>query len=178
MEARYSSNQLQEFEQLISVFQDQLFRFAFCRTGSPADAQDIVQDVFVKFFKTQQRSVPVNNIKHYLFKSISNACKDYQSRKKHFFESVDAIDDSKFLQEKDASANLMMAEEYRRIEKILDHVPEEQAAIIRLRVLDNLSFVDIAALLELPVTTVKSRFKYGIDKLKQFLHPKKALYEL
>lgn len=178
MEVRYSSKELQEIEQLISAFQDQLFRFAFYRTGSPADAQDIVQDVFVKFFKTQQRSVPINNIKHYLFKSISNACNDYQSRKKHFFESVDTIDDSKFLQEKDAAANLLLAEEYQRIEKILDHVPKEQAAIIRLRVLDNLSFVDIAALLELPETTVKSRFKYGIDKLKQFLHLKKALYEL
>ena len=109
MEARYSSNQLQEFEQLISAFQDQLFRFAFCRTGSPADAQDIVQDVFVKFFKTQQRTIPISNIKHYLFKSIANACADHQSKKKPLFESVDNISDSIFLQDKDASTALLTA---------------------------------------------------------------------
>jgi RNA polymerase sigma-70 factor (ECF subfamily) len=69
-------------------------------------------------------------------------------------------------------------EEYRRIEKLLQTVPDDQAEIIRLRVLDNLSFIEIAGLLVIPVTTVKSRFKYGIDKLKLVLHPKETLYEL
>ncbi len=177
MEKEFSSNGLQDAATLIAVFQDQLFRFAFFRTGSPADAQDIVQDVFVKFFKNPQRPF-INNIKHYLFKSIANACADHQSKKKPPFESVDNISDSMFVQDKDASAPLLLEEEYRRIEYILQQVPSEQAAVIRLRVLDNLDFTEIAALLELPVTTVKSRFKYGIDKLKQLLHLKKALYEL
>jgi DNA-directed RNA polymerase specialized sigma24 family protein len=42
MEKAFSSNGLQEIEKVIASFQDQLFRFAFFRTGSSADAQDIV----------------------------------------------------------------------------------------------------------------------------------------
>jgi RNA polymerase sigma-70 factor (ECF subfamily) len=91
---------------------------------------------------------------------------------------IDNVDQSKFLLEKDASAPLIAQQEYQRIEKILHQIPEDQAAVIRLRVLDNLSFIEIAALLEQPVTTVKSRFKYGMDKLKDFFNCKKAIYEL
>ncbi len=179
MEVTNSSNKLNEFEKVISEFQDQLFRFAFFRIGSLADSQDIVQDVFVKFYRTQKHSSNIHNIKHYLFRSISNACKDYQKKvKKHFFEPLEKTNDSTFLQEKDASYHLLLTEEYQRIEKLLQHIPDEQAETIRLRVVDDLSFIEIADLLALPVTTVKSRFKYGIDKLKIVFHPKEIIYEL
>lgn len=178
MEETNSRNQFNEFEKIITEFQDQLFRFAFFRTGSLADSQDIVQDVFVNIFKNEKHLSTINNVKHYLFRSISNACTDYHRKKKNHFESIEKLNDSKILQENDASQHLLMTEEFQRIEKILQNVPDEQAETIRLRVLDNLSFIEIAQLLVQPVTTVKSRFKYGIDKLKQVLHPKKHLYEL
>jgi RNA polymerase sigma-70 factor (ECF subfamily) len=178
MEQTNSSNSFDELGTIITAFQDQLFRFAFFRTGSLADAQDIVQDVFVTFFKNQQHPSSINNVKHYLFKSISNACTDRRRKKKMQFEPVEKINGSAFPQQEDAAHHLLMTEEYQRIEKLLQHVPQQQAEIIRLRVLDNLSFVEIAGLLDRPVTTVKSGFKYGIDKLKLVLHPKKDLYEL
>lgn len=178
MEETYDCKLSDEFGKVITEFQDQLFRFAFFRTGSLADSQDIVQDVFVIFYKNQKLRSTVYNIKHYLFRSISNACTDYQRKKKNHFESIEKINDSIILREKDASHHLLMIEEFQRIEKLLHNVPDEQAEIIRLRVLDNLSFVEIAELLAQPVTTVKSRFKYGIDKLKLVLHPKNKLYEL
>ena len=178
MEETYDRKLSDEFGKVITEFQDQLFRFAFFRTGSLADSQDIVQDVFVIFFKNQKLRSTVYNVKHYLFRSISNACTDYQRKKKNHFESIEKINDSIILREKDASHHLLMIEEFQRIEKLLHNVPDEQAEIIRLRVLDNLSFVEIAELLAQPVTTVKSRFKYGIDKLKLVLHPKNKLYEL
>lgn len=178
MEEPNSSNRLNELEKLIVQFQDQLFRFAFFRTGSLANSQDIVQDVFVKFYKNQTTNSAIQNVKSYLFRSVSNACIDYQKRKKINYESIDQINDSKFLQEEDASHHLLLIEEYQRIEKVLQKIPEEQAETIRLRILDNLSFIEIAELINEPVTTVKSRFKYGIDKLKNILHPAKNLYEL
>ena len=103
MEETFSSNRFKELEQLITQFQDQLFRFAFFRTGSLADSQDIVQDVFVKFYKNQNHLSIINKIKPYLFRSISNACTDFQrEKKKHLFEPIENIPDSKFLQEKDS----------------------------------------------------------------------------
>ena len=178
MEETYRYHSLKELETIITELQDELFRFAFFRTGSLADSQDIVQDIFVKLYKEQKISPNIQNVKHYLLRCIANACTDYQRKKKTPFESVDNITDSELLHDKDASHHLMMTEEYERIERTLQHIPKEQAETIRLRVLDNLSFVEIAELLEEPVTTIKSRFKYGMDKLKLIVHVKKDVYEL
>jgi len=178
MEETYGYITMEELEKLITGLQDQLFRFAFFRTGSLADSQDIVQDIFVKLYKQQKLPTNIQNVKHYLLRSIANACIDYHRRKKQSFESVDNITDSAILQDKDASYHLMMMEDYERIERTLLNIPTEQAETIRLRVLDNLSFVEISELLEEPVTTIKSRFKYGMDKLKLIVHAKKDVYEL
>lgn len=167
MELANGRSKLDELEKVITEFQDQLFRFAFFRTGSFADSQDIVQEVFIKLYHENGYLNSIKNIKHYLYRSIANACVDYHRKSKKLkFEPIDTATLPSNLQEKEALHNLIQIEEYNRLECLLNGLPEEQSEIIRLRVFDNLSFVEIATILEIPVTTIKSRFKYGIDKLK------------
>jgi RNA polymerase sigma-70 factor (ECF subfamily) len=58
-------------------------------------------------------------------------------------------------------------QEYQRICQLLDRIPSEQAEVIRLRYYGDKSFREIAVILDLPLTTVKSRFQYGIDKIRR-----------
>jgi RNA polymerase sigma-70 factor, ECF subfamily len=161
------NSKLKELEKLITEFQDQLFSFAFFRTGSFSDSQDIVQEVFIKLYKNDGCLDAVHNIRFYLFRCISNACIDYhRGKKKNMFETLDTATIPVNFHSKEASYELLQIEEYQRIEALLSDLPIEQAEIIRLRVLDGLGFMEIAEILEIPVTTVKSRFNYGIDKLK------------
>jgi RNA polymerase sigma-70 factor, ECF subfamily len=167
MELANGRSNLEELENVITEFQDQLFRFAFFRTGCFADSQDIVQEVFIKLFHENEHLASVKNIKNYLYKSISNACIDFRRKSRNIkFEPIEKAILPASILEKEASHDLIQIEEYNRLEKLLSELPDEQSETIRLRVLDNLSFVEIAFILEVPVTTVKSRFKYGIDKLK------------
>jgi len=167
MEIANGRSKLEELENVITEFQDQLFRFAFFRTGCSADSQDIVQEVFVKLYRENLSLGAVSNLKSYLYRSISNACIDYQRKsKRQRFESIDKAGLSLETNQKEVLQEMIQFEEYERLEHFLNELPNEQAEIIRLRFFDNLSFVEIASLHELPVTTVKSRFKYGIDKLK------------
>ena len=76
-----TQQRLNELERLIVKEQDVLFRFAYMRVGSRADAEDIIQDAFLKFFRSSEGLGSVRNVKHYLIRSISNACKDFHRRK-------------------------------------------------------------------------------------------------
>ena len=58
-------------------------------------------------------------------------------------------------------------EEFRRIELLLRRLPEAQCEVIRLHIHAGLKFTEIAEMTEEPVTTIKSRFASGIEKLKQ-----------
>ncbi|MCX6222869.1 MAG: RNA polymerase sigma factor [Bacteroidia bacterium] len=177
MEVANGRSKLVELEKVITKFQDQLFRFAFFRTGCFADSQDIVQEVFIKMYHENGNLHAVNNIKNYLYRSISHACIDYQRKSRKLnFEPLDKTVLPVNMYEKDASHNLIQIEEYNRLENILCELPGEQSETIRLKFFDNLSFVEIAIILEVPVTTIKSRFKYGIEKLKNKIAISKEVY--
>lgn len=59
--------------------------------------------------------------------------------------------------------------EARRLGSLLDRLPAEQAEVIRLHTFASMRFTEIAETLELPASTVKSRFHYGIERLKTLL---------
>ena len=56
-----------------------------------------------------------------------------------------------------------------RLGTLLDRLPAEQAEVIRLHTFASMRFTEIAETLELPASTVKSRFHYGIERLKTLL---------
>lgn len=153
-------NKIDELGHVIDQYQHQMFRFAFFRTGSLEDSQDIVQDIFLKMYNRDRRTAAIGNIKNYLYRSISNSCSDYMRRK----QSIKKIPLHDAYPGKEQEDDLTA--EYERIRALMDALPEEQAEVIRMRTIDNLAFTEIAEILDVPVTTVKSRFKYGIDKIK------------
>ena len=68
-----------------------------------------------------------------------------------------------------------LQEEYKRIWKMLSALPPEQADVITMHLTDGLTFVDIAKVTKTPETTIKSRFKSGIEKLRNKLKREEML---
>ena len=151
-----------EIERVIDEYQEGLFRFAFFRTGALEDSQDIVQSIFLKMYDKERHTEVIENIKSYLYRSISNSCSNYL-RKKQSIKNVPLNYAESQLEDNN---NDDLIREYEWIRTMMDGLPYEQAEVIRLRTVDGLAFTEIAEILEIPATTVKSRFRYGIDKLK------------
>jgi len=61
------------------------------------------------------------------------------------------------------------AEELRRIEALLRGIPAHQSEVVRLRVLDGLHLNEIAEVVGCPLPTVKSRLRYGLEKLREIV---------
>lgn len=149
-------NRLARLDELVNAYREELFRFAAFRTGSRADAEDVVQDAFLRFASVDTE---ITNPRAYLYRCVANACCDLGRRPRH-----EALPRQTPAPEDDA-----LAGETRRIAELLDRLPDEQAEIIRLHTFAGLRFTAIAQTLDCPVTTVKSRFRYGIEKLRTIL---------
>lgn len=167
-----TQNKINELESIIEEYQNQLFSFAFFRVGSYDTAQDIVQDVFLKFFQNKKAVKSIKNVKTYLFKSISNACVDYQRK----YGKIKIID-IEYVSDKIADDEKKCIDEFIRIEDLLNELPCEQAEVLKLKFVDGLSFTESAEILNVSVNTIKSRYRYGIDKLKQIDKIKGKYYE-
>jgi RNA polymerase sigma-70 factor (ECF subfamily) len=74
------------------------------------------------------------------------------------FERVDLPDETE---------NQLDEEEIARINRLLDGLPPHKAEIVRMNVVDELSFVEISRILNLPQSTAKSRFYSGMKKLRE-----------
>ena len=150
---------------LITRTEDELVQFAFYRLGNRPDAEDVVQDVYLEAFRDREKRRQVTEVRAYLFRMVLNRCTDSLRRRPrleygHSEESASTEDG--FLL---AAAR----EEARRIGNLLEQIPAAEAAVIRMRAGPDLTFAEIAAATGASVPTVKSRFRYGIEKLRRLL---------
>ena len=156
--------QLTRLAQLMQYERDHLFPYACYRLGSAAEAEDTLQDLYLSLSKHPSRLAEIDDLQGYVYRSLSNSCiSRMRSRRK--FTSTDALDTLS----SDELAPKDFEQEFRLIERLMALLPDEQSEVIRLRIYGDRQFSEIAAICDIPLTTAKSRFRYGIDKLHEAL---------
>lgn len=170
---------IKELDFFIEKYQNKLVNHAFFKLGIKYEAENIVQDVIVKMYLDKKKFKNVTDPLSYVFKMVSNLCYDYHRKNlKNKTERIENIS-TEYNNYSINETPMVIEEEYKEINNILSLLPDEQSEVIRFKVLDELSFVEIAKIYQIPVTTVKSRFKYGIDKIRNiYLKQKEVKNEL
>ena len=162
---------IEEFEGLVEAFQDRLVRYAYRRLGNLGDAEDVAQEVFMRAYAGKNKRRTVANVSAYLYRMTANISTDLVRRRKGTTASLEEVSGVFDIpsQHPNALKIAAAAEEIRRIENLLRHLTPEQAEAVRLRVLDSLPPREIAGLLGCRTATVKSRLRYGMERLREFI---------
>lgn len=159
---------LSDLVRVIGMERDALLTYACYRLGNRSDAEDVLHDCYLKLHErfTDGQEGAKLNIRNYVFRSLSNLCTDrLADRTRHLTVDLGQQD----VVETDTDNR---ESEYCRITSMLDRIPEEQAEVIRLRMYGNRSFAEISNILQVPLPTVKSRFLYGIEKIRKAMKPR------
>lgn len=142
---------------------DYLVRFAYFRLGNRTEAEDLVHDAILRLLEINLNEIKPGSVRLYLFRIVYNLCLD---RIRLVTKEVILNNDFEI---EDKTEDILDMEEIERINICLESLPKHESEIIIMRVVDNLSFVEISKILSSPQSTVKSRFKSGLEKLrKQF----------
>ena len=141
-----------------------LMRFACYRLGDADEAKDALQDAYLKVCSklSNEKSSEVKDWRNYVFRTLSNICTSRLSMSSRI--KIIPLDTCLDMPDLLAESN---EADYQRIARLLAGIPEEQAEVIRLRMYGNNSFADVAEILYLPLPTVKSRFLYGLEKIRK-----------
>lgn len=145
-----------------TLYHREMFRFALFRLGSQSDAEDCVQELFLKLLQGTTSLSEVRSPRSFLLRSLANHCIDMRRQRKISLQPLAAD-----LQSDEEPTSI---DEPERINRLLARLPDDQAEVIRMRTCDALSFAEIAEILEIPLPTAKSRFAYGIEKLRRMFH--------
>jgi RNA polymerase sigma-70 factor (ECF subfamily) len=162
-----------DLERLYDSHVQALFAFLLNLTRNDADTRDLLQEVFVKLAQKPALLAAVRDERGFLIRLAHNQAIDLMRRRgtreknyerlaeesKNLFATVADTDEQTF------RAGLAEA---------LGELPPDQRAVVHLKLWEELTFEQIAEALEIPPNTAASRYRYGLDKLRERLRP---LYE-
>jgi RNA polymerase sigma-70 factor (ECF subfamily) len=145
-----------------------LLLFARQWSATMADAEDAVQDGFVRFWKTRRKA---RDETAYLYACVRSAAMDIgrgQRRREARELIVRRPEESAF------APRLENAERQAAIEAALHQLPADQREVIVLKIWSGLTFAQIAQAVDAPLSTVASRFRYALTRLEQDLSAQAA----
>jgi RNA polymerase sigma-70 factor (ECF subfamily) len=178
--ARFQQGDVQAFDILVRRYKDQLLNFVFRFVGNRSDAEDIVQETFLRVYKNKHYYKEIAKFSTWVYTIAGNLAKtELRRRKRHKIFSV-----SNFVNEErdfdipdkehgpDRKVDSTIQEDI--IQKAIEKLPAKFKEVIILRDIQGFAYEEISQILNIPLGTVKSRVNRGRLRLQEDL---KFLYE-
>ncbi|NQU21757.1 MAG: sigma-70 family RNA polymerase sigma factor [Candidatus Nealsonbacteria bacterium] len=155
------------FARIYLAYKDDLLTLAAVMLGDRQAAEDVLHDVFVALARRIGKLTLSGPLKGYLLTSCANRARDLLRRRavRHGTGDVPEIA---------ASGNparaAEVAEETARAMAALTKLPSEQREVVALHIHGQFTFREVARLLEIPMNTAKSRYRYALSALRKELN--------
>ena len=167
------------FERDALPFLDQLYGAALRMTRNPADAEDLVQDTFVKAFAAFESFTEGTNLKAWLFRILTNAfINTYRKKQRQPRQTgTDELDDWQMQHTQAYTTGQLRSAEAEALDRLpntvindaLAEVPEDFRVAVYLADVEGFSYKEIAEIMGTPVGTVMSRLHRGRKMLRTLL---------
>ena len=155
---------------------DSLYRTARRLTRDPAEAEDLVQDTYLKAFRASDRFEPGTNLRAWLFTILHNTARNRARDRARDAVVIDTEAVERAAEQPQGTTGmpvetpetlLVRAAMAPELQAAIDELPESFRQAVWLRDVEEFSYAEIADMLEIPVGTVMSRISRG----------RKALYD-
>ena len=177
---RIRSNDIKAFEELFHIFYGPLCSYALRFLSQSEEAEEVVQDIFVKLWEKRNEIHIDASVQNYLFRSVRNQCLNliqHQKIKSQYAEKM--MKQSKT--ETGFSAWFVEPDLARNIETAIDSMPEKRKEIFRLSREDGLKYKEIAEKLNISVKTVEAQMGLALKYLRKKLqayNPDSTLFQI
>ncbi|VTU12896.1 Sigma-24 [Variovorax sp. SRS16] len=149
----------QLFRQLVDRHRVRLQRFVMRHIGQPDDAEDIAQQAFAEAVRTIERFRGESELSTWLYGIAMNLVRNYLSRAPHRmyrFETDESLT-TMFSPDGDPGDNVSMQQTLRQLSESMAELPREMREVLTLVAIEETAYEDAAAMLSVPVGTVRSR---------------------
>jgi len=155
------------FEALYRKYWQPLYAFAFRYVRSKEDAEEVVQDVFFRIWRGRADWVPAGAVRNYVYCAVRNAARDRLertavARRWHVGQVATAAG---------SQSELEVAELVALVQRALDELPPRRSAVCKLRLIDELSYAQIADRLGIREKTVETQLARGLKFLRDRMRP-------
>jgi RNA polymerase sigma-70 factor (ECF subfamily) len=160
------------WRQIYLKYKDDLLTIARSLVIDINIAEDCLQETFVLLVSDGCKVH--SNLKGYLLSCVVNRARDHL-RRRDAQSNCQVNMPAQWFDLTDPAKVLADDDRKRAVTRALEKLPLEQREVIVLHLQGNMKFRQIATMLDLSINTVQSRYRYGIEKLRQLLMVKEAI---
>lgn len=149
---------MKELVNMITPFQNKLYRYALRIVGDRMEAEDVIQELLIKIWKKKDQFLMIDNKEAWCMTLTRNMSIDKTRKKKY---RTDNIDDFHFIKDNSASPyqSVESKDNLGRIESIIDKLSDRQKTVIHLRDVEGYSYKEISEI-----------SGFTVDQIKVYLH--------
>jgi RNA polymerase sigma-70 factor (ECF subfamily) len=165
--ARVTAGDLSAFEELVVCYRAAAWALAFHYLADPTEAEDVVQEAFLRLLKSASRYQPTAAFRTYFSRIVVRLCLDFRLKKHPVYcevipESTDLVNDPESaLNKKESSTELKRA---------LAALPPTQRMAFLLRHVEGFTYSEIAEAMNISTKAVDSLLQRGRQSLRTRLH--------
>jgi RNA polymerase sigma-70 factor (ECF subfamily) len=167
------SGEASAFDVLVARWEDRIRGAAFRFLGSEEEARDVAQEAFLKAYRSLGGFKREARFSSWLYQIATNLCRDrLRRRKTRATVSLEEIEENgRVMVEARPGAHdrLLQMDLARAVRRAVDALPDEQREVVILKEYQELTFLEIAQALDVPVSTVKTRLYRGLGQLRRRL---------
>lgn len=161
------------FEGLVRRYRQRLLNTAFTRLGNAALAEDAVQEAFLSAFRSLATYDSRFSFRSWLWSILINQCRsEYRKQKRSQGSDMVAGELEQLpsdVSDSSPDQRLIQNDQQRRLSRMMQQLPTEQAEAIQLRFFGEMKFDEIAASLNCSATTAKNRVRMGLERLSRLM---------
>jgi len=164
------------FEELITRYEAALYRLAWRMLGNEEEARDIVQETFLRVFRSLDTFDQSRRFSTWILRITTNLCIDRYRRRKVHLLSIDMDDEDEGRPplvlvdgRPDPQADHGARSLAETLSRLMERLPPIYRAILDLRYKQGLAYEEIAEVLDVPLGTVKARLHRAHRQMKEIL---------
>ncbi|MBN1551427.1 RNA polymerase sigma factor [bacterium] len=155
------------FSKLMDSYMSYVYRLALRMLGNEMEAEDVTQEVFIKAYKSLKAFRGKSQFKTWLYRiAVNQSLKAIKKQKIVKQHVIDEIEDKVNNNAENPLDSVIQAEQKDYLNRSIKNLPPKQKAILLLRVNDEMSFKDIAAIMKRSVGAVKANYFHAIQNIQ------------
>lgn len=159
----------QAFTEIYAVFYKDMYKFACFMMGNTADAEDIVADAVLDIWQQIGELRNPLAFKSWVFAIIANKCKRAMKRHKEIPVDFETELEGLFIGKEYREENMELRLEMLEVSRVFKELKKEERMIIAYRVFGGYSSSEVAEVMKMNSSTVRSKLSRAFDKMKKGL---------
>jgi len=140
----------------LQLFRPRLYRLAYSWNHNAALAEDLVQETLIKALNNAHQLRDPTLLHNWLFSILANCLRDHYRQHKEM-DDIEELEDYHYAHENTPENAHAKAQVIERVRAAVDRLPLGQRQVLTLVDLEELSYIEVATILEIPIGTVMSR---------------------